>query len=71
MSSWPEHVLTRLGGLNNWIASLEKNAENRDELIGIFEKQTAELKVDQLPVRNLIGNNIIIKQPEEIFTFNL
>lgn len=44
MRVWPEHILTRLGGLDNWLTTLENNAKNRGELIGMLEKQITELK---------------------------
>lgn len=53
MRGWPEHILNRLGGLDNWLISLKNNAENRGELISILENQIAELKVDNLPIRRL------------------
>jgi hypothetical protein len=53
MKSWSDHVLTRLGGLDQWLSSLEKKARNYDYLQNGYEEQIIKLKVDKLPIREL------------------
>lgn len=55
MKVWPERILAKLGGLDNWLSTLESKAgSNREDLLKIYEEQSIKLKVDKTPERNLI-----------------
>ncbi|GAE89987.1 hypothetical protein JCM21531_3563 [Acetivibrio straminisolvens JCM 21531] len=55
LKSWPEErYFKKFGGFDNWFATLEKRVMDKDMLHSIVETQIAQLKVEKLPVRNLI-----------------
>ena len=56
MRLWPEHVLSRIGGLDTWLESVECKTKNRENLIVTSNRQSIELNVQDLPVRNIIVN---------------
>ena len=54
MKRWPEQILTRIGGLEVWLKSVEEKAKHRENLIATSNQQSIELKADQLPIRKII-----------------
>jgi hypothetical protein len=54
MKQWPEQILTRIGGLEAWLKSVDEKAKDRENLIATSNQQSIELKVDQLPMRKIL-----------------
>jgi len=55
MKKWPTNVLKRIGGIESWINSVKEKTIDIDTLKSIVDKQIVELKVEGLPVRNLLS----------------
>lgn len=55
MRNWPELVLSRMGGLDQWLQKVEEKSRDRENLIAICERQSIELKVDKLPIRRILS----------------
>ncbi len=54
MKSWPEPVLTGIGGLEAWLKQVEQKAKDKEKLLNVCEQQSVELKVDRLPTRAIL-----------------
>jgi len=52
--NWPEYVKEKIGGFDKWFMDIKMKAQDVESLRSISEKQIEELKVANLPVREII-----------------